>query len=86
MNRQSDFVSEYRQQITNALLSISQLRTLHTEAALMQYPGSMNAEEVFIGANSDVELEKLAAAMSAASSLLADISPEELAALYKVRV
>ena len=85
-NRQSDFVSEYRAKITEALKIIASLQALHNEAALMNWPVSLVEETAIQGANADIDLSALTAAMSAASSILADISVEELAALYSVRV
>ena len=85
-NRQSDFVSEYRAKVTEALKNIASLQALHNEAALMNWPASLVEETAIQGANADIDLSALTAAMSAASSILADISVEELAALYSVRV
>lgn len=84
-NRQSDFVSEYRAKIAAALKVIAELQALHTEAGLRGWPAALDAETAIVGANADIDLDKLTAAMAAASSILADISVEELAALYTVR-
>lgn len=85
-NRQSDFVTQYRQYITDALVAIGALQSLKQEADLVGWPDGMDAEKAFSGANADTDLTKFSAAMTSAASILADISPEELAALYLVRV
>ena len=85
-NRQSDFVTQYRTAITEALTQIAALQTLSNEALFRGWPQGLIAEKALEGANADITLEDLTAAMSAASSILADIDVSEFAALYKVRV
>lgn len=85
-NRQSDFVSQYRRKITDALIVIGELQALHAEATLMQYPEQMDAEKAIEGENADIDIKKLTEAMGAASSILADISREEFTSLYRIRL
>ena len=85
-NRQSDFVTQYRGQITKALEAIGALLALKQEADLVGWPAALEEEKALVGANGDIDLTMFAEAMTAAASILADISNEEMAALYKVRV
>ena len=83
-NRQSDFVTEYRQEITAALKIIGRLKILYDEAKAAKYPDNFT-DKAFEGENGDIDVTKLSDAMRAAGDILAGIDDEELEALYAVR-
>ena len=83
--RQTDFVSEYRREVTVVLKAIERLQNLQQEATLMNWPTQLNSDIAFQGENSSLTIESLGNAMTTAAGILADISPEELAALYTIR-
>lgn len=84
MNRQSDFVTEYRQEITAALKIIGRLKIMYDEAKAAKYPASFT-DKAFEGENGDIDVVKLSTAMNAAGVILAGIDDAELEALYAVR-
>lgn len=83
-NRQSDFVTEYRQEITAALKTIGRLKILYDEAKAAKYPASFT-DKAFEGENGDIDAVKLTAAMNAAGTILAGIDDSEMEALYAIR-
>lgn len=86
INRQSDFITEYRAATSAALKSINDLLALGKEASLNNWPADLNPELAFVGMNQDINVEKLTAAMVAASQILSNIDDVEFAALYKIRI
>lgn len=85
-NRQSDFVTQYRQAVTQALKAIADLRSLTQEAEAMDYPSQLNPELAFAGANSDIDTDKMASAMLAVDGILSAITRPMSAAIYSIRV
>lgn len=85
INRQSDFVSEYRKEITSALKTIGHLKILYDEAKAAKYPLSFT-DRAFEGDNGDIDVVKLSVAMTAAGTILAGIDEDEIEALYAIRV
>ncbi len=83
--RESDFVSEYRQQATAAIKALQNLQALHREAAIMAYPDDLS-EAAFAGENSVITAEKLTVAMTATNGLLTLLTPEFLRAFYTIRL
>jgi len=83
--RQTNFVSEYREAITKALLAIEKLQSLQREANLMSWPENL-ADEAFVGENEVITKEQLGAAMAAGLSVLSEIDDKEFTALYSIRV
>lgn len=85
-NRQSDFVTQYRQAVTAALKAIADLRALSQEAEAMDYPDNLDAELAFAGANGDIDTAKIVAAMTAVDGILAAINKQVSAAIFAIRV
>lgn len=83
--RESDFVTEYRQQATLAIKALQQLQALHREALIMGYPAELG-EAAFGGENAAIGVEKLEAAMAVTNGLLTLLTPEFLRAFYTIRL
>lgn len=85
-NRQSDFITQYRQVVTQAIKAIADLRSLTQEAEAMNYPSQLNPDLAFAGANGDIDADKMASAMLAVDGILSAITLPVSAAIYSIRV
>lgn len=85
MSRKSDFVTTYRQKATNVLTALLEVKALHDEARIMNYPGSLSPED-FAGANADIAKPAFVDGKTAMDNILVLLTDNVLRDLFKIRL
>lgn len=84
LENQINFISRFRQDITDAIDLLNNLYAMSREAEAMDYPDTL-ADEAFVGTHEGLTKTDIASAYAVVTVVLATLGPEARAMIYKVK-
>ena len=79
-----NFISNFRQEIANAIRLLNNLHAIVREAEAMGYPNALS-DDAFTGTHTGLTKSDVAAAYAVVSVVLQTLGPEARAMIYKVK-